>query len=110
MTKNWSKLLDFYMIMVSHQYTVHGKNLEWERLVNLVNIKPFTNSLPANYFSVIAIHAAHSPNILPSSWFRLAHSPIFYLVKIFPCMVCLFFYYCSVLFFKVRWCTMRTHF
>ena len=53
--------------------TVCGKILEWEKLANRM---PFANFLPANYFflwSVVTIHAAHSP--------------IFYPTKIFPCTV-----------------------
>ena len=73
-----------------HTYTICGKILDWEKLANLVNRMSFANFLSANYFflrSIVAIHVAHSRVFYPSNWLGLAHLPILYPTKIFPCTI-----------------------
>ena len=66
-------------------YTVHGKNLEWEKIGNSKAIHQF---FTRQLFIINCICTCSSvADILPSNCFRLAHSPIFYILKFFPCTV-----------------------
>ena len=71
--------------------TIHGNILEWEKFANLANRAPFAKFLPAKYVFLFAISCNYAcssfTNILPSNWFRLAHLPIYYPTKTFPCTV-----------------------
>ena len=73
---------------------LHGKNLVWVKLPNLVAKQ--NAILPMFYLMLLPfmISCSSFANILPFNQFGLAYSPIFYLTKIFPCtvLVCMYWY------------------
>ena len=75
----------YLCIYVWLPYCIYGKILEWENLINLVN-KSHSLIFPAaiSFYIESAMQLAHYSQYLPSTWFRLAHSPIFYPSKYFP--------------------------
>ena len=67
--------------------TIHGKIMEWANLAIRIPFAIFYPPITSFIISCRYTFCSFANLFLPSNWFRLTHSLIFYPTKIFPHMV-----------------------